>query len=140
MLSLIIAYTLNNSIFCSAVFAVTFRKLILKVWKSTVSLLCEAWSALISLAYLCVASFIVLSLAAGSQGGYFISEYVAEHINPAVCFAIMAFAQLFLQVTNLYSPDRVCVDKAEYLHASDIAVRFKSFFSTFDSPTPVLLQ
>ena len=123
-----------------AMFAVTFRRMIRKVWKEIVNLLCLAWHAVISVLYLAIASYVVMSLAAGSQGGYFISEYVAEHVTPIVFIVILAFAQLFLQIHNVYSVDRTDAGKAEYLHASDIAVRFKSFFSTFVSPTPVLLQ
>ena len=140
MLSLIIAYILHNNFIVPAIFAVPCRKMILRVWRNIVNLLCIAWHAFISVLYLCIASFVVMSLAAGSQGGYFISEYVANHVTPMVCFAILAFAQLFTLVHNRFAVEAVSVSKTEVIHASDIALNYKSFFSAFVNPTPALLQ
>ena len=140
MLSIITAYILNNTFVLPAIFTVTFRRLIRKVWVSVADFVYVCWHAFISVLYLCIASFVIMSLAAGSRGGYFVSEYVAEHVTPIVLIAIFAFAQLFLQVSNLYSAESVCVRRVKTVHASDIVVRIKSFFTSFTSPAPVLLQ
>lgn len=140
MLSLIIAYILSDTLFLPTVFAVTCRKLIKRVWMHIVDFLMICWHAFISVLYLCVASFIVMSLAAGSTGGYFLSEYLTEHVTPFVCIAIFAFADLFLQVNNLFAKEGVSLSRAERIHASDVVVNSRSFFSAFSHPTPVLLQ
>jgi len=131
----------NDMFFLPAMFALTFRKLILKVWRTGVDLLCSALFALGGGLILFLASLFTTASSAGNLGGILLGEFAAEHLNPMIVALLFAFAMTLIFLIDYYlygtSPMRT---RRFFYRPSRLVARLRDAVEAFNRPRFILLQ
>ncbi|MBR1747908.1 MAG: hypothetical protein IJ735_06860 [Clostridia bacterium] len=131
----------NNTLLLPAIVAIPFRKMILRLWKAGVRLLCSAFFGLAALACLICGSFLTMLFAAGDLGGVILGEFAAEYLHPMVYWVLIACATAFLVFFAYYLFGRSSLrGRGEALRPSPVVIRLSDAVEACRKPRFILLQ
>lgn len=119
----------------------TFRKMIFRVWKMGVRLLCSALYTAASVFFIVCGSLLTVLYAAGVAGGALLGEIAVDYVHPTVFFLLVSFATTLLCLLHYYmigiSSDR----SGRFLfRLSRVVEREREGIDAYDRPRFFLLQ
>ena len=141
MFGLVTLVLANNTFLLPAMFALTFRKMLLKVWRMGVDLLCSAFFALGGGVILFFATLAAVATSAGNLGGVVLGEFAVEHLHPMIVALLFSFAMTLVFLIDYYlygtSPLRT---RRTFCRPERLIVRLRDLPDAFQKPRFILLQ
>ena len=131
----------NNTFFLPAMLALTFRRLILRIWKTGVDLLCSAVFAVAGLLYLLFGSIVAMVAVAGNMGGLWLDEFAVEHLHPMIIALLLFFAMTLVFFIRFYLYERSPLRTRRYFYRpSRVVARLRDAVESIRRPRFILLQ
>ena len=138
----IVAFVLANyTVLLPAMFALTFRKKILLMWKVGVRILCSALVTVASVLYVVCGSLLTVLYTAGAAGGEYLGEVAVEYLNPTVLFLLLSFATSLILLVDFFTVRDLPQRFGRFLfRPSPVVLYLRDFVDAFSKPRFFLLQ